>query len=73
MILESVFKSSIKLMVIIKDDIMIVWEKVKDQTEYWKDFKSCLNYASNFNWVCEDLEEAIVISDLEIWIDFQNT
>ena len=54
------------------DDMLIVWEKVSEQLDDWKDFKSCVSQVSHLNWACEDLGEEAVFLDLEIWIDQQN-
>ena len=57
-----------KLMVIFEDDILVVLDKVKGQPDDSKEFKSYLNKASNFNWSYEELGEAIVLIDLDIWV-----
>ena len=60
-----------KSMVRFVDDILIFWEKAKDQPDDWKYFKLYLNQASHLSWDCEELGEEVVILDLEILIDRQ--
>ena len=47
----------------------MIWEKVQNQPNDWKDFKLCTSKESYLNCVCEDLGEEVVFIDTEIWID----
>ena len=64
---------NLKLMVIFTDYMFIVWERVHNQANYWKEFKLCVNKASHLKWKYEDLGEEVVFLYLEIWIDRQNS
>ena len=57
-----------KLMFRFTDDMLIFWEKSKDQPDDWNYFKLCLNRASNLSRECEELGEEVVILDLKFWI-----
>ena len=58
--LESIHKTKIIVLIRFIDDMFIIWKKNKQQPKSWRDFKTCLNQASNLDWVCEDLGEKVV-------------
>ena len=69
LLMESRFEANIVVLVRFIDDMFIIWRKIKMLPYNWRDFKTCLNKASNLNWVCEDLGDRVIFLDLEIWID----
>ena len=69
LLLESKHKTNIIELVRFIDEMFIIWKKNKRQPNKWRDFKMCLNQASNLNWVYEDLRVRVVFLDLEIWND----
>ena len=61
-IFESRFKRNIKLMVRLVDDMLMIGEKVSNEIDDWKYFKSHAIQASYLSLVCEDLcEEAFFL------------
>ena len=61
LMLESEFRRNLKLMARLTDDMFTIWETFQNHQNDWKDFKLCVNQASQLNWIFECLGEEVVL------------
>ena len=57
-------KTNLKLIVRFIVGMLMVWETVHNEPNYWRNFKLFVIQALHLNLVCEDLGEVVVFLDL---------